>query len=217
MKVCTDSCIFGAWIEEPEAKRILDIGAGTGLLSLMIAQRHEAKIDAVEIDEDAYLQATENVKNSPWKDKISVFHGDIRILNSTNQFLYDVIICNPPFFKNHLKSPDIRKNHVLHDQSFSLEDLTMAVKRFLSPDGIFYAMLPPWQSAQLEGHMEKKKLWPKKKLIIKEKADKDTIRIITSFSNEKLNHEESILVIRKENNTYSNDFINLLQAYYLHL
>src|SRR5262245_3491214 len=112
MKVTTDSCLFGAWVASRESaarsspgtrRRILDIGGGTGLLALMLAQRTNAFIDSIEIDKDAFQQAEENVKASPWSDRISLYHGDAREFSF--QHKYQTIICNPPFYEKELKSP----------------------------------------------------------------------------------------------------------------
>lgn len=217
MKVCTDSCIFGAWVKEPGAKNILDIGTGTGLLALMIAQTHAAKIDAVEIDENAFCQAKENINNSPWKNNINVYHGNITDYSHFQGNFYEAIVCNPPFFKNHLHSLDVRKNHALHETALSHDKLISCVKRLISIDGIFYIMLPPWQSDQFAKMAEIKNLFPKKILNIKEKANKNFIRVLTAFSGKKIIPEESPLIIRNENNIYSDNFKELLKDYYLHL
>ena len=100
MKVCTDACLFGAWIASEIAgnkiKSVLDIGAGTGLLSLMIAQGSDAHIDAVEIDNEAFLQAVENFKSSPWKDRLYARHCAIQVYDPGHR--YDLIVSNPPFY-----------------------------------------------------------------------------------------------------------------------
>ncbi|MDP4263910.1 MAG: methyltransferase, partial [Bacteroidota bacterium] len=116
MKVTTDACLFGAWA----AKRIrnsgdrtlnmLDIGTGTGLLSLMIAQQCDALIDAIEIDKVAAGQAEENVTSSPWKEKIRITQGDIKYFAKSSSSRYDIVICNPPFYENELVSPSHEKN-----------------------------------------------------------------------------------------------------------
>src|SRR6478672_11745355 len=103
MKVCTDACIFGAWVSNTIAGRLhagncLDIGTGTGLLALMAAQKSTLHIDSIEIEKNAYVQAGENFSKSPWKDRIEIFHGDINAFSVTKK--YDLIISNPPFFEN---------------------------------------------------------------------------------------------------------------------
>src|SRR5687768_18103066 len=103
MKVCTDSCVLGAWAVVEKAKQILDIGAGTGLLSLMVAQRSDAQITAVEIDAAAAEQAQENIAGSPWKNRITLARKSLQEFGKTNTQSFDVIICNPPFFQASLK------------------------------------------------------------------------------------------------------------------
>jgi tRNA1Val (adenine37-N6)-methyltransferase len=217
MKVCTDSCLFGAWINEPGADTIIDIGTGTGLLALMVAQIHTAKIDAVEIDEKAFLQAKDNFSRSPWKTRLSIFNSDISYYSPLNGLVYDLIICNPPFFKMHLQSPDSRKNVVLHDNLLSLEKLVSCVKRLLSPGGKFYVMLPQWQSLQLDNLLYKVDIWPQEKLSIKEKADKGILRVFTKYSDKPAKTEDNQLIIRNDENIYTDDFKMLLKDFYLHL
>jgi len=151
MKVCTDSCVFGAWAEVREAATILDIGAGTGLLSLMAAQRNpEALIDAVEIEENASAQASDNVRKSPYADRIKVYHAAVQQFEPG--YGYDCIISNPPFFQNDLRAPDASVNLAHHAESLHLEDLEKAASRLLKPSGVWYVLLPPAESLRLQ-HM----------------------------------------------------------------
>ena len=144
MKVCTDACLFGAYVADQvktkAANNILDIGTGTGLLSLMLAQRVPALIDAVEIDEAAYQQAKENFEQSPWKERLFAFNTDVTKFETEKK--YDCIISNPPFFENDLKSNDSNKNNAKHDTSLSLDKLLQVVKKLLNDDGIFAVLLP---------------------------------------------------------------------------
>lgn len=109
MKVCTDSCLLGAWTAERinGAATILDIGAGTGLLSLMLAQKTTARIDCIETDHDAAMQAQENIAGSPWEERIHLIEADVRKFECKNS--YHFVICNPPFFESDLQSPQEKK------------------------------------------------------------------------------------------------------------
>src|SRR6476620_3970566 len=116
MKVCTDACLFGAWvaseIRNEDLERVLDIGAGTGLLSLMIAQNSDAVIDAVEIDDHAYSQVVDNFSSSPWNDRLRVHHCSVQQFEPGCK--YDLVISNPPFYEHSLRSPDSKKNMAMH-------------------------------------------------------------------------------------------------------
>ena len=132
MKVCTDACLFGAWVankielNEINADNILDIGCGTGLLSLMLAQKTKAQIDAVEIDKNAFEQAKENINLTEWKEQINIHHGSIIDFKSNKK--YDLIICNPPFYENQLKSVDSARNKAMHATTLSYKDLIFVLK-----------------------------------------------------------------------------------------
>ncbi|MGN6568280.1 MAG: tRNA1(Val) (adenine(37)-N6)-methyltransferase, partial [Flavipsychrobacter sp.] len=123
MKVSTDACIQGAWTPiHDHVRHVLDIGTGTGLLSLMLAQRDpRMHIDAVELDEQAATQAKENIVSSPFSERIDIIHGDAKEYQANQQ--YDLIICNPPFFQNSLLGDNSKRNTARHTLSFSYEDL----------------------------------------------------------------------------------------------
>lgn len=215
MKVCTDACILGASTDVDHVKNILDIGTGTGLLSLMLAQRSKAKIDAVEIDGDAYSQAINNVSESAFGDKISVFHEDIKLFDSLNS--YDLIISNPPFYQKSLKSADVRANKAHHAVELSLEALIDAVARLLKPKGRFVVLLPPFEVEKLIQLARKKELYLSKKILIQHDESKPIFRVIATFQNiQILDYQEETLVIHeKDSKTYSEKFRRLLKDYYL--
>jgi tRNA1Val (adenine37-N6)-methyltransferase len=215
MKVCTDSCLFGAWINEPQATEILDIGTGTGLLALMLAQRHQATVEAVEIDKNAYHQAVINVHNSPWSNRIRIHHSDIADFNKQSQKKYDLIVSNPPFFNNYLKSPMPGKNGVLHDDNLPQAKLLSSINRLLDEKGKFYLMLPPAQSQSFEKLASEINLYSFKKLLVRENQLKNTFRIMSVYKYGPSGLETQELVIRNENQIYSPQFKQLLQDYYL--
>lgn len=147
MKVCTDACIQGAFTAAfvKEEARVLDIGTGTGLLSLMLAQQSPAVIDALELDEAAYRQALSNFETSPWHNRLRAVH--INVEDYRPETRYPFIITNPPFYENDLKSPDGRRNAAMHTTTLDFAALLNAIQRLLSPDGRFSVLLP-WEGFQ---------------------------------------------------------------------
>lgn len=218
MKVCTDACILGASTTVENVKNILDIGTGTGLLALMLAQKSSVKIDAVEIDENAYNQAIGNVSASSFGNKIKVFHQSIQSFIPSNDLVaYDLIISNPPFYQKSLQSTDSQVNKALHAVELSFEDLIDSVVRLLKLDGRFVVLLPPFEIENLMKIAQKKGLYLSKKLLIRHDESKPIFRVIATFlSNQVLDYEEDTLIIHeKDGKTYSEQYRVLLKDYYL--
>ena len=213
MKVTTDACILGAYTPVKGVIKILDIGTGTGLLSLMLAQKSESKIDAVEIDENAYNQAVKNINESIFNDKIRVYNKSIQDFITSN--VYDLIISNPPFFQNYLKSETTSRNNSLHTDTLSFEDLLDSVLRLLSHNGVFIVLLPAYQSSIFEQLAITKELYPQKKLTIRHREGSKILRIITTFGIIKKEIINEELIIKNPNESYSPDFQALLEEYYL--
>ncbi len=157
MKVGTDGVLLGAWAAISSAGKILDIGTGSGLIALMAAQRSEAEIDAIEIEESAFHQAIKNISSSPFSQRIRVYHEDFRIFRQKPQ-QYDHIISNPPFFYNSLKSPDLSRNYARHTLSLTLEELIEGSRTLLSSTGLISLILPAEQENRLKEVLEKRKL-----------------------------------------------------------
>ena len=213
MKVTTDACILGAYTDVQGVKNILDIGTGTGLLALMLSQRSEAKIDAIEIDESAYNQVVINIKDSIFKEKITVYNSSIQDFESF--CLYDLIISNPPFFQNHLKSEIISRNNSLHTDTLTFEDLLSSVLRLLSYNGKFVVLLPAYESSVFEKLSILKEFYPQKKLIVRHRKGSKILRIITTFGRIKKEIINEELIIKKPDESYTSDFQALLKDYYL--
>lgn len=221
MKVCTDACLFGAYTadliheEKMACNTILDIGAGTGLLSLMLAQKTTALIDAVEIDKAAYDQASENIKRSPWKERLHVFNEDISLFSPGKK--YDVIISNPPFFEGDLKSADANKNTAKHDTALTLQQLLSVVKVQLNEAGVFAVLLPYQRAAHCIETAEQIQLYCFQKTLAKQTAKHPYFRGLLFFSGQQKTMDEEIIIIKNEDGSYSDRFAFLLKDYYLHL
>lgn len=214
MKVCTDACVLGAYADVAGA-RILDIGTGTGLLALMAAQRNPtAVIDAVEIDELAVGQAIDNVSASPFADRVNVMKG--RIQDFQADTLYDRILTNPPFYTNHLRSPDSAVNRALHTDELPVEELIAAVIRLMKPDGQWWVLLPPYEMGKLTPLAQEAGLWPFNRLSVRNTGQKPFFRIVTGFSLEKTTFLDRTLDIREQDgNLYTPEFQALLRDFYL--
>ena len=142
MKVCTDAVIFGAMAPVKQGDSLLDIGTGTGLLSLMGAQLGASQITAVELTKPAYEEAALNFKNSSWAEQLEAVHADIQGFAAHSVAQYDLIICNPPFFTDHSKADNPLRNTARHTDQLPFDDLLDSVNRLLSEQGLLYVLLP---------------------------------------------------------------------------
>lgn len=220
MKVCTDSCLFGAiaahTIEAGKIapKSVLDIGGGTGLLSLMLAQKSTAGIDAVEIEKNAAQQMHSNFAESPWHQRLRVFHEDITRFQ--HEGLYDLIISNPPFYQNQLKSRTFQKNLAKHDGGLTINQLFDNIERRLAPKGNFMVMLPYFMKDQLQNIIATKDWHIASIISVRHSASHPFFRVIVCGNKEKTEggiQEDSINIY--SDNGYSDEFTRLLQDYYL--
>ena len=218
MKVTTDACLFGGWtakiLSEQNPASVLDIGTGTGLLSLMLAQQSKATIQAVEIDHNAANQAKENFLASPWKDRLKVVYSAIQDFKPTEQL--DCIVTNPPFFENDLNSPDSKRNMALHSTKLDLETLVSCINSLLSAEGCFSILLPYHRTESFVLLAQEFSLI--KKVLVKQTAQHNYFRSMLLFSrkkNEKVITEE--IIIKDDNQAYSAAFQQLLSQYYLYL
>ncbi|MBN8674560.1 MAG: methyltransferase [Chitinophagales bacterium] len=224
MKVTTDGCLFGAWVADKvqhlgTGLKILDIGTGTGLLSLMLAQKNPtAEIEAKEIDKEAATQATENVNASPWKEQISVMHTDAK-LYSTNKN-YGLIISNPPFYEDELKSHDDSKNIAHHSSALTLDGLLGIIKKSLSENGNFYLLLPYKRLEEIPALFTKHSLQIKEKTLVRQTTKHDYFRVMLAGSHQgnlDNKYPELEISIKDEAQQYTAEFTALLKEYYLQL
>jgi tRNA1Val (adenine37-N6)-methyltransferase len=221
MKVCTDACLLGALVAKElcnssiDIESILDIGTGTGLLALMLAQETKASIDAVELNAAAAAQARQNVLQSPWANRIRVIETDICDVNPSTP--YDFIISNPPFFEQDLKSNDPAKNAAKHDSSLTLDVLVQQINRLLSKSGSAAVMIPYYRSNYFETLLLENNLQLHKKIMVKQTHKHSFFRSMLFFGKEKQSTEQTTIYITDENRNYSSTFASLLKPFYLNL
>jgi tRNA1Val (adenine37-N6)-methyltransferase len=213
MKVSTDGCFFGAAVEADLSRRILDIGTGTGLLALMLTQRSEAKITALEIDECSFRQAKHNFEQSPWRERLKILHTSVQDFAKDFEGKFDLIVCNPPFFKNHLQPQ--QRNPALHNETLNLEDLLEAVLQLLDWKGKFWLMLPPYESRVFEKLAVPRQLFKQKTTFLHTKTDGKILREITVYAFQNLYHKSTDVFIRKQDGAYTETFEEMLTPYYL--
>jgi tRNA1Val (adenine37-N6)-methyltransferase len=217
MKVATDSCILGAWFASRlrNCKNILDIGSGTGLQMLMLAQKNQAKIEGIELDREACNQCKENLQSSPWKNQFEMNEGDVRTYSFPKK--YDFIISNPPFYENDLASPSHKKNQTRHSADLNFQELIDAIDRNLEQGGSFGLLLPYQRMENLLQCCLAFQYWPSEQLNIRQTARHDYFRSIMRFSKARAEMVSSELIIMNEDGKYSEDFVNLMNDYYLWL
>lgn len=216
MKVSSDACIFGAWIPVPQTQdaRILDIGAGTGLLSLMLAQRHDsATIDALELDAGAAGQAAENCADSIFAGRIKVHQCDARTFSSQNK--YDLIVSNPPFFKSSLKGPDAARNAARHSDSLDLASLFEKVEQLLNTHGAFALLMPHDAEPEILQTAAQHGLHCARKLAIRDNEVTKIKRGCWLFQREPVASIDAGNLLVRLDGCYSPAFRELLRSYYL--
>ena len=218
MKVCTDACLFGAVVadkiyrEQNNVSNLLDIGAGTGLLSLQIAQKTTATIDSVEIDEAAFEQAGQNFDNAPWGERLTILNIDV--LDYISEKKYDCIISNPPFFEGDLKSDNTKKNAAKHDTALTLEQLLGVIDQHLAPKGYFAVLLPYQRVDYFISIATAANYCLQEQLLIRHTESHPFFRGILFFSlaaTETITHQ---LSIKDPTGNYSLEFKHLLKDYY---
>lgn len=218
MKVGTDGVLLGAWTSIPEpGSRVLDVGCGTGLIALMIAQRTRGvNVDALEIDPSSAGQAKENFRNSPWKDRISCFQTSFQDYASRCSKLYDLIICNPPFFSASSKTPSKEKNLARHDDSLNLEDIFKCAVPLMTKKGILSLVLPSEKEVQALELIADFNLYCNRLTRVKPAPGKSVKRVLMECSPyQAIPVEDELSIETGARHSYSKDFNNLIEAFYL--
>lgn len=217
MKVGTDGVLLGAWAPIGHNPfNILDIGAGTGLLSLMLAQRsHAEQIDALEIDEAAYEQCVENFEESSWSDRLFCFHAGLDEFMEEPEDVYDLIVSNPPFYTEDYTSGDAQRDMARFADALPFEDLAEAAGILLSEDGVLAVILPFKEEARFVALAEAEGLYPFKITRVKGTPESETKRSLMAFSFDERDAEINELVIEIGRHDYTPEYIALTNDFYL--
>jgi len=213
LKVNTDGCLLGALSEYNNPKNCLDIGTGTGVIALMLAQKYpDAKITAIELNENAFVQAQLNIGSSDFKDQIELINGDI--LDYTTTLKFDLIVCNPPYFSKHLQGPDETKNMALHNDSLPQNSLIEKVQYLLSNKGLFWVIYPPAESNLFEALAIKNNLHVCNKFTIENKAG-NHYRTINCYSKIKTGVRENLILLMDKDGKRTETFSKIMEPFYL--
>ena len=217
MKIGTDSVLLGAWTTvEHNPYNVLDIGAGTGILSLMIAQRSNAEqIEAIEIDDEAFEQCAENFENSPWSDRLFCFHASLLEYMEAVDEKFDLIICNPPFYSEDYKTKDKSRDLARFSDAMPLEHIIFAVINFLSDKGKFSVIIPHKEEENYIEEASLIDLFPNRILRVRGNEKSDLKRSLIEFSYSERPIKISELIIETERHQYTQDYINLTKDFYL--
>jgi tRNA1Val (adenine37-N6)-methyltransferase len=218
MKVGTDGVLLGAWTPiEHHPNTILDIGTGTGLIALMLAQRTSAEqIDAIEIDENAYEQAVDNFENSPWSDRLFCFHAGLDEFMDEPEDQYDLIVSNPPFYAEDYKTENDQRDLARFQDALPFEDLVEAADMLLSENGIFAVIIPFKEETRFIDLCAETELFPVKVTRVKGTPNSETKRSLLAFKRYELpvlTPDE--LIIETARHQYTPEYIELTKDFYL--
>jgi tRNA1Val (adenine37-N6)-methyltransferase len=217
MKIGTDSVLLGAWASvEHNPFNILDIGSGTGILSLMLAQRsHAEQIEAIEIDDDAFEQCSENFENSPWNDRLFCFHASLLEYIEAVDEKFDLIICNPPFYTEDYKTKELARDLARFSDAMPMEHIIFAAIKFLSDKGKFCIIIPYKEEKKYIKEASLIDLYPNRILRVRGNEKSELKRSLIEFSYSKSSTKISELVIETERHQYTEGYINLTKDFYL--
>ena len=213
-KVGTDGVLLGACADITGVTNILDIGSGTGLISIMLAQRCDATITAIESDHDSFIQSCENVDLVDWRNRIKIVNTDLQNFDPDNE-KFDLIVTNPPYFCDSLKNPDPRKSVARHNDSLTSTEIREGVNRLLKNDGRLQLILPYVEGNIFIADASKYGFYCNNILKIKPLPESEIRRLILTFSRTKRIPVERFLTIEHGRHQFTDDYINLTKDFYL--
>jgi tRNA1Val (adenine37-N6)-methyltransferase len=216
MKVGTDAVLLGAWANTANAKKILDIGTGTGIIALMLAQKSGAKIDALDIDGDAYVQAKENIENCQWKERINVYHLSLQDFANDSENKYDIIISNPPYFIDSSKALGESRSNARHTDLLPYIDLLEGAIKLLQPNGKLYLILPVKEGEFFKAMANEKKMYLTKLTHVIPRKNKPYKRNLMRFEFVAKQFSEDEIIIEQDiRHNYTPEYKELTKDYYI--
>jgi len=216
MKVGTDAVLVGAVTEVESVANILEIGTGCGVIALMLAQRSQAMIDAIEIDEESVIQAKENAGNCPWKDRITIIHSSLQDFVTQNDKRYDLVVSNPPYFSNSLKSSDMKRNIARHNDTLSFEDLLDCSSQIMMPGASLWVILPIKEFKAFIEIAAHKGFFNHYKMMIKSREGKEYHRIILQLKTIPAEYiREQSLAIKTAGHSFAKAYRELTREFYI--
>lgn len=216
MRVGTDSVLLGAWANVANVINAIDVGTGTGVIALMLAQRNPLmKIDAVELDPDSAAEATDNVTRSPWASSINVVNMAFQDFANQSGKAYELIVSNPPYFNNSLKSPLAKRTLTRHTESLPYHDLLLGVQHLLAHNGRFCGIFPYSEGNVFIAQASTFGLYCTHKVSIVTKPGKPTLRILVQLEKERQPVTETELTIHNPDGTYTKEYKQLTSEFYL--
>lgn len=216
-KVGTDAVLLGSWVKVTTAQRLLDIGTGTGVIALMLAQRTSAEIiiDAVEIEKDDAEQAKENVSQSPWPKKIQIHHSSIQNFSSPDK--YDLIVTNPPYFENSWLPPEKKRSQARHTHHLSFDELLESAKRLLKDDGRLALILPHQEAVDFIQRAHFVQLYCMRQMTFRSRINKPVERLLLELGPIPGQLIKEEMILHEESNGWSEAYRLLTNDFYLNI
>ncbi|MBR5604419.1 MAG: methyltransferase [Bacteroidales bacterium] len=216
MRVGTDAVLFAQWVELSSSDSVLDVGTGTGVIPLILAQKGVGSVDAVELDSDSYEEASLNFRISVYSDKLSVVHNDVRVYADNAEKKYDLIVSNPPYYASDVKPIKEKKVMARHVSTLSFKDLLVAAKKMMKEDARFALVLPFYESRLFIKEAENVGFYLQKEFLISPIEGKDPNRVNMQFVLKEVESvERQLFTIRNKDYSYTKEYKEFLKDYYL--